>query len=340
MLLFDENTCAGIVLKNSSPYVKLAAEDLRRDFERVSASGHLPRFLPEEKGSCIILEENTEKSAEPIFDEGFTLTVKGDRLTIFANSYLGTLWGIYTVSERFLGVNPCYIFNDIPTKTYEKIEIPETNIKDKPRSFGFRGVFINDEDFLTAWKDGGGLRYMDFPWYSTTIPTEVMDKVLETVLRLKLNLIIPASFLNLDNPPEKALADCVAKRGLYLPQHHIEPLGVSSYSFDRYCRKNGMEAKYSYIEFPDALEKAWRDYAEKWAQYDYVVWQIGLRGVGDRPLWLEEDPAENELRAYGKVISRAYKKQKEIILSLAKEMRSADHFIGYRLYTLSITEAK
>lgn len=324
MLLFDENTCAGIVLKNASPYVKLAAEDLRRDFERVSAAGHLPKFLPEEKGPCIILEENTRNSAEPISDEGFTLTVKGDRLTIFADSYLGTLWGIYTISEKFLGVNPCYIFNDIPTKVYDKIEVPEITLTDKPKSFGFRGAFLNDEDFLTAWKDGGGLRYMDFPWYSTTVPTEVMDKVVETVLRLKLNLIIPASFLNLDNPPEKALADCAAKRGLYLSQHHIEPLGVSSYSFDRYCRENGMEAKYSYIESPAALEKAWRYYAEKWAQYDHVVWQIGLRGVGDRPLWQEEDPTEDELRAYGKVISSAYEKQKEIILECTKG--KAKHF--------------
>lgn len=313
MILFDKNSCINICLENTSPYVRLAAEDLRRDFERVSLSAHLPEFVSDKCGTCIEIRENTKSAAEPISDESFNIIVENNTVIISAESYLGTMWGIYSFSEKFLGVNPCYIFNDIPTKKQEKIEIPEMELTDCPKSFGFRGVFINDEDFLTAWKDGGGLRYMDFPWYSTTVPDEVMNKIVETVLRLRFNLIIPASFLNIDNPYEKAIADCVARRGIYLSQHHIEPLGVSSYSFDDYCRKNGIKAGYSYIRNPEVLEEVWRYYAEKWAKYDNVVWQIGLRGVGDRPMWQEDTPTEDELREYGKIISEAYEKQKQII---------------------------
>lgn len=35
-------------------------------------------------------------------------------------------------------------------------------IKDAPKSFGFRGVFINDEDLLTGWKEGSGIRDVDY----------------------------------------------------------------------------------------------------------------------------------------------------------------------------------
>ena len=37
--LFDSHTSIDICLKNSNPYVALAAEDLRNDFARVNASG-------------------------------------------------------------------------------------------------------------------------------------------------------------------------------------------------------------------------------------------------------------------------------------------------------------
>ena len=53
-----------------------------------------------------------------------------------------------------------------------------------------------------------------------------------------MNLVIPASFLDIDNPPEKMLADCVARRGIYLSQHHLEPLGVSHFTLENYCKKH------------------------------------------------------------------------------------------------------
>ena len=138
--------------------------------------------------------------------------------------------------------------------------------------------------------------------------------VVETALRLKFNLVIPASFLNIDNPCEKALADAVARRGIYISQHHIEPLGVSSFTFENYLKKFGKIGKYSYTENPELFDEIWRYYAREWAKYDNVVWQIGIRGIGDRPIWQEADPTEEELKGYGALISSIYEKQKQIVL--------------------------
>lgn len=314
MKLFNQDQCIDICLKNKNPYVVRAVEDLRKDFTRRSTYAVIPRIIEEENDHCIVIEENTTNSSDPIKDEGFILETSGENLYIRADGYLGTMWGIYTFSEQYLGIDPCYLFNDMPTKKTDSLDMDPVCIKDAPESFGFRGVFINDEDFLTGWKEGGGIRDVDYHWYTMTVDESVMDMVVETILRLKLNLVIPATLLDLDNPPEKLLADCVAKRGIYLSQHHVEPMGLSHFTLSRYCRRFNKEGEYSYIEYPELLEEAWRYYAKKWAEYDNVVWQIGLRGRADRPVWEEADPDEESMIRFGAFISSAIEKQKQIVL--------------------------
>lgn len=314
MIIFDRERCISICLKNKNKYVALAVGDLINDFKRVNSSGKAPAFTEKEDDFCIVIEENTTGTCNPVADEGFKLECQNGRVVISANGYLGTMWGIYTFSEKILGIDPCYLFNDLEITQREKIETEDFCIEDKPESFAFRGVFINDEDLLSGWKSGGGKRYIDFPFYSVTVDKSVMERVAETIVRLKFNLVIPASLLDIDNPPEKALADCIAKRGIYISQHHIEPLGLSSFSFENYCKKYGESGEFSYVKNAQVMEKAWEFYAGKWAKYDNVVWQIGLRGAGDRPVWQEKVPTDEDLREYGAFISKAYSRQKEIIL--------------------------
>lgn len=314
MILFNKDKCIDICLKNTNKYVLLAVEDMQKDFERRSKYSLKPQIINEESDYCIVIEENKHKSSEPIIDEGFLIKSEAGKIRIIADGYLGTMWGIYTFCEQYLGIDPCYLFNDFEIKKVEAIEVDDIYIDDKPKSFGFRGVFINDEDFLTDWKEGGGPRYMDYPYYNHTVAPSVMDMVVETVLRNKMNLVIPASFLDIDNPPEKMLADCVARRGIYLSQHHLEPLGVSHFTLENYCKKHNKSGEYSYIQYPELLEEAWRYYVRKWAEYDNVVWQIGLRGKADRPVWEEDIPTDEELRSYADFISNAMKRQRQIAI--------------------------
>lgn len=314
MQLFSRDKCIDIYLKNTNKYVRPAVEDLRNDFKRVSACGAIPQMVDQESDYCIIIEENTTDNCEPIESEGFAIKSENGKIIISADSYLGTMWGIYTFSEKYLGVDPCYIFNDLEIEKREALEVELIDMEEKPKGFGFRGVFINDEDLLTGWKDGGGIRYLDFSWYGLTVDKSVIELVVETILRLKLNLVIPASFLDIDNPPEKLLADCVAERGIFLSQHHLEPLGVSAFTFENYCKRYHKTGEFSYLKCPELMDEVWNFYAEKWSQYDNVVWQIGLRGKGDRPVWNEDIPTDEDLREYGKFISCAMACQKDIVL--------------------------
>lgn len=319
MRIFDKEQCMDICLKNKNPYVRLAVEDMRKDFGRRSKYCVSPRIIEDENNYCIVIEDNKTNNSNPIVDEEFVIQSEGNIIRIMADGYLGTMWGIYTFCHEYLGIDPCYLFNDMEIQKVETLDVASIYREDKPQSFGFRGVFINDEDLLTGWKDSGGVRFIDYDFYTTTVHENAMDMVVETILRLKLNLVIPASFLDIDNPPEKLLADCVAKRGIYLSQHHLEPVGLSHFTFEQYCRKFQKEGEFSFIQCPELMEEAWNYYAEKWSQYDNVVWQIGLRGKGDRPIWQDEAvPSDEELKDYGQFISNALQIQKEIILKATK----------------------
>jgi hypothetical protein len=315
MLIFDASECIPIYIANQNPYARLCAEDLAKDLARVNRAGLRPRFLDKEEKSCIVIEENDPSIEDPITDESFRILIKDQKIRISAPTYFGTMWGIYTFSQEILGTDPCYLFHTLPSPSYERLEAADTQIYESGSDFGFRGAFINDEDLLTGWKDGGGKRFMDYPWYGTTVSPEIMDMVVETLLRLKINLVIPASFLDIDNPPEKHLADCVARRGIYISQHHIEPLGLSHFTFENYCKRFGKVGTYSYLSSAELLEEAWCYYVKKWSGYERVVWQLGLRGKADRPIWEEDTPTDKELCEYGKFISDAIERQRQIVLS-------------------------
>lgn len=324
MLLFDEKRCVDICLKNKNKYVRLAFEDMRKDFERASDCGVIPKLSDSETEFCIIIGENELENVDPIENESYTIKGNGQKIIISAATYLGTIWGIYTFCEKILGVDPCYIFNDTEVKKHRTLEVPNIDISECPCGFEFRGVFLNDEDLLTGWRDGGGIRYLDYKFYGVTVDKSVMKMVVETVLRLKLNLVIPASFLDIDNYPERILAECVAERGIYISQHHFEPLELSAQTFENYCKKHGKKASFSYTEYPEILEEAWKFYAEKWSAFEHVVWQTGLRGKNDRPIWQDDTPTEKELKSYGKFITSAYEKQQKIVKAATN--RAAKYF--------------
>ena len=317
--LFDKNNCIDICCNdNECNYVKLAAKDLANDIEKINVYNHKPNIISTPSSSCIIIKTiNKSTRAEITKDfEAFTIKTENNSIYITGNGYLGTMWGIYTFSEKFLGISPCYLFDDFEIQKSEYIKIDNIDITDYPKTYGFRGFFINDEDLLTDWIASGGTRNIDYPFYHTTVDTSIIDKVVETALRLKINLIIPASFLDIDNPPEKAIADCVAKRGIFLSQHHIEPCGVSYFTYENYCKRNDLPPQPSFVTNKDIMLEVWKYYVEKWSHYDNVVWQLGLRGKADRPVWANDSAVSDDVKERGQLVSDAISTQYNIIMDI------------------------
>lgn len=45
---------------------------------------------------------------------------------------------------------------------------------------------------------------------------------------------------------------------------------------------------FSYFINKEKVEEVWKVYANEWTNFPNVIWQIGLRRIGDRPMWLAD----------------------------------------------------
>jgi len=105
--------------------------------------------------------------------------------------------------------------------------------------------------------------------------------------------------------------------GSLVSQHHVEPLGVSAFSYFNYWKKRGRDLKYSYFSHPAEVREVWRAYAAAWAKYPNVIWQLGLRGIADRPMWLADPNTPQSDADRGRLISEAMAEQVKILDEVA-----------------------
>ena len=314
--LFNTSHGAEICVESRAVCILKAVNDLRKNLDRIS--GTVGRFPSVTSNGGITVKtavcSDSEYSMIPHEPEAYTVSVTDEGVTIAGFDDLGTIYGIYAFSEQCLGISPMYLFTDIFPKTVSELSLDCTVFSKGTSDIRFRGWFINDEDLLTDFKSGGGRRNIDYPYYGNVMHPDVLEIVLETALRCGCNLIIPSSFIDIDNPDEDKLIKKSVDRGLYVSQHHIEPMGVSYFTAENYMKKHGLDTEVSYIRNPELMTEIWRYYAGLWSKYsDKVIWQLGLRGKADRAVW-QSDPSVPDSNAQrGAIISEAIKTQYDII---------------------------
>ena len=329
--LFDRENAMDIFCDYAEDMcLQKAAQDLKSDLRKISGRDfNLKSYLPVEGERHIVvgtidnakfasfIEKNNLDISNLIgkWENYIVMTfgVQHKNILICGSDKRGAMWGVYDFCKKQLGVDPLYFWTDNEPKRQEELFIEELNYRDGPKNYKLRGWFINDEDLLTEWKDGGGRRYIDYPFYHQVTHEEIFEKIIETALRLKQNLLIPASFIDIDNPVEENIVRMVTNRGMYITQHHVEPLGVSHFAWDSYWKKRGEEFPASFVLYKEKFEEIWTYYVEKWAKYKDVIWQFGLRGRGDRPVWFHDKNVAPSMEYRGKLISSAIEAQKNVV---------------------------
>jgi len=314
-------------------YVQLAVQDLVSDIQKIiGIQTRIVDNLEHCPGNCIMIgtisDTTVASSLSPDYTsqlqdawERYAIVFQQDahsanKLIISGSNPRGTMFGIYHFLRDQLQVDPLYFWTDYSPSTQPNIQIGELTYLSEVPDFKYRGWFINDEDLLTEWKEGGGVRKIDYPYYGQVVAPQVMQQVVEVAIRLGFNLIIPASFVDIRNPAEERLIQEASKRGLFVSMHHIEPMGLSAFGYQNYWEEQGEDPLFSFYSEPEKLKQTWKVYAEKWAAYPDVVWQIGLRGIADRPMWLADPGVPQSDAERGQIISEAMQVQKNIILSV------------------------
>ncbi|HOY21220.1 MAG TPA: glycosyl hydrolase 115 family protein [Haliscomenobacter sp.] len=315
-VLVNKQKQATIVLsKNEAAGVHLAAVDLVADIQKITNKRLRIQEHPKAKSNHVYIQTRPDSSKREVYQ----IKVKNGDLYITGSDELGTIFGIYHFAEHYLRVDPMYFWNDREPESKAVLAWKSIAVQSKKTTFRYRGWFINDEDLLTEWYESTGKRQIDYPFYQQVLAPEIIKKVCETALRMRFNLIIPASFVDIRNPAEAELVEIASKRGLFVSMHHVEPMGVSAFTFFNYWKeKTGEKPMFSYFSNREKVEEVWRVYAQEWAKYPKVIWQIGLRGIGDRPMWLADPNTPQTDADRGKLISEAMSFQMDLIRSVDK----------------------
>ncbi len=311
MKLFDKRHDANILLENpKDETILLATRDLQKNLRRLSGKSDGFNITDNYEGQGVLIK--TVPSENP---ESYTVKVLENEVQITGSDSLGTVYGIYAFATKCLHILPFYRLVDLFPAQTESFTLEEQCFVSAPRPVRFRGWFLNDEDLLTEFKISGGKRNIDYKFYDNVMDVSVLDMILETALRMEINLIIPSSFVDIDNPDEEKLVETVCRRGLYVSQHHVEPMGVSYFGADNYLKKRGYDSEtISFLTNRNRMVEIWQYYAEKWAKYgSHVIWQLGLRGKADQAVWNADPSIPNSVEIRGQIITDAIKTQYDIV---------------------------
>jgi hypothetical protein len=286
-----------VVSPDASGPVKRAAEDLAGDMEKVF--GRKPAIVAEAQGTAIEIAEPTGGSAE-----GFSIATRGNRLLLKGADMRGTIFAIYTFSQEWLGVDPMYYWNDHEPAKKAAIVLPEGLSRTFPSPlFKYRGFFINDEDLLTGWAPGEASDH-------SGISRAVMDRIFETILRLKGNMVVPGTW-TLPSDPQMKWA---GERGLILTQHHAIPLGMN-------VARWPANAPYNYSEHPEILQRAWTNAAKAYDPKQEILWSVGLRGLSDTSYSTMDPSVVGNDKLLGLLVSKAIVDQMKIVRTVHPDAR-------------------
>jgi hypothetical protein len=277
--------------------VKRAVEDLAGDMEKVL--GRRPAIVAEAQGTAIEIATPTGSSAE-----SFSIAARGNRLLLAGADMRGTIFAIYTFSQEWLGVDPMYYWNDHEPAKKATIVLPEGLSRTFPSPlFKYRGFFINDEDQLTGWAPGEASDH-------SGISRAVMDRIFETILRLKGNMVVPGTWTFSSDPQMK----WAGERGLILTQHHAIPLGMN-------VARWPANVPYTYSEHPEILQRAWTNAVKAYDPKQEILWSVGLRGLSDTSYSTMDPSVAGNDKLLGLLVSKAIVDQMKIVRTMYPDSR-------------------
>jgi hypothetical protein len=271
--------------------VKKAADDLASDFEKVL--GVRPHVVTSDPGSGPVVEVGAPLGGTA---ESFSISARGNHVVLAGADMRGTIFAIYQFSQDYLGVDPMYYWNDRQPAKKTSIAIAASLSKSFPAPlFKYRGFFINDEDLLTGWAPGEKTDH-------SGISKAVMDRVFETILRLKGNMVVPGTWTFPTDPQMK----WAGERGLILNQHHAIPVGMN-------VARWPAGVPYTYSAHPEILERAWTNAVNAYDPKQEILWSVGLRGLSDTSYSTMDPSVVGNDKLLGSLISKAIATQMRIV---------------------------
>jgi hypothetical protein len=227
----------------------------------------------------------------------------GKALVVAGSDERGAMYGLYEASERLFGTDPMKFWTGTKPEHKDYVVWDDGKITAGPPAFRYRGLFINDEDYLLAWKG-------DNP-DDRVVEAEIYTEVFETICRLKGNMIAPAMYAVYMDPESRKLA---SDRGLYYTASHLEILLANPMiHWHGYSKEHfGEHLPYSFVRYPEELGHFWEDSIQR--HQDYLnIWPLGLRGQDDRDFVHTDSAAPKTLEDRAALTADAIEFEQELL---------------------------
>ncbi len=279
--------------------VRIAVENLRKDFKSVTGSTNAPIIVGTVGKSKFAKKyKQLSKELSGKWEQYLIFTDKG-KLVILGSDKRGTIYGIYELSKQ-IGVSPWYWMADAPIQKHEQLFARSGIYTDGEPKVKYRGIFINDE-----WPSFGTWCQNQFGG----INSKAYAHIFELMLRLKANYFWPAmwdSRFNEDDPLSPQLADDM---GIVMGTSHHEPMMRAHKEY--VYRKDSIGA-WDYSTNKYNLDRFFEEGLERNKHYDNLI-TIGMRGDGDVAMGNGNDEdnmkvLKDVVDGQRKIIERVYKK--------------------------------
>ena len=273
--------------------IKNAVSMLERDMHKCLTNAVGPR-------NAITLVKDGQMA-----EESYQVAVADEsRMTVTAGDDLGFVYGLLSISERYLGIKPFWFWLDQQIPVPGSVAIPVGTYAAPVPAVRYRGWFLNDEVLLIHWKNG---KPEDFPW----------RMAFEALLRCGGNMVIPGTDKN-----SRLNANLASEYGLWLTHHHAEPLGAEIFA------RAYPDLMPSYSKNPECFHKLWEEAVLR--QKDQkVIWALGFRGQGDCPFWESQgEESFDTPKKRGELISDLIELQRQIVLKHVKNLVFCTNLYG------------
>jgi hypothetical protein len=188
---------------------------------------------------------------------------------------LGTIYAIYEFCKSTLGVSPFSFWADSEIEKQDCVTVRE--YLPKQPDYRYRCFAINDEDELQKLGARTFDRLSPDDKFGKTLDILFVVNACKLALRLKYNVVVPSTMLDILNPKERDIVAAVVAHGLYVTTNFYEPMGVSLNTWKRYWADSDKnELKPSYKENKKSFVDIWTQYVKAWKPFKRVIWQLGL----------------------------------------------------------------
>ena len=270
-----------VVPENETAPVKFAISILQRDLKMVfGEESELVHTIPDNEAAIVIVNNslgtNGSESQKVSGTEAHGLYLHGNHIVLNGADMRGTIYAIYTFSEKILGIPPLWFWASLKPETKKEIRIPsDTEYLFSSPYVKYRTWFPNDQDNFSPWRK------------INPVNNEIW---LETMLRLKLNTVEGFSGGRDYSKPYQVskTQKLIKKYGLIQTSHHPSPLNSSLSNWDDYWRHiRNVDPPELLIKNHEKFDDFWRYNIENVLKNELeMLWVINFMGNGDRPFWV------------------------------------------------------